>query len=214
MADFSRQFLDETITLIKELDSKDIESVAVGLAGVRERGGRLFILGEMNKTISVSNADLKPHAPRAYTLHIEKDQIGAVIGPGGKVVQDIQKTSGATVVIEEVDNKGVVNVFANNQESMDMALRRIRGIVAVPEVGTIYDGKVKTITPFGAFIEFLPGKDGLLHISQIRKMHGGKRIENLEDVMKVGDKVNVEIGEIDPKGKLSLVPVLEESASE
>jgi len=182
-----------------KVDGLTFEVMREALLQAKE--GRLFILGEMNKTISVSNADLKPHAPRAYTLHIEKDQIGAVIGPGGKVVQDIQKTSGATVVIEEVDNKGVVNVFANNQESMDMALRRIRGIVAVPEVGTIYDGKVKTITPFGAFIEFLPGKDGLLHISEIK----WERLETMDGVLEVGEEVKVKLVEVDKKtGKFRL----------
>jgi len=182
-----------------KVDGLTFEVMREALLQAKE--GRLFILGEMNKTISVSNADLKPHAPRAYTLHIEKDQIGAVIGPGGKVVQDIQKTSGATVVIEEVDNKGVVNVFANNQESMDMALRRIRGIVAVPEVGTIYDGKVKTITPFGAFIEFLPGKDGLLHISEIK----WERLESMDGVLEVGEEVKVKLVEVDKKtGKFRL----------
>jgi polyribonucleotide nucleotidyltransferase len=182
-----------------KVDGLTFEVMREALLQAKE--GRLFILGEMNKTISVSNADLKPHAPRAYTLHIEKDQIGAVIGPGGKVVQDIQKTSGATVVIEEVDNKGVVNVFANNQESMDTALRRIRGIVAVPEVGTIYDGKVKTITPFGAFVEFLPGKDGLLHISEIK----WERLETMDGVLQVGEEVKVQLVEVDKKtGKFRL----------
>jgi polyribonucleotide nucleotidyltransferase len=182
-----------------KVDGLTFEVMREALMQAKE--GRLFILGEMNKTISVSNADLKPHAPRAYTLYIEKDQIGAVIGPGGKVVQDIQKTSGATVVIEEVENKGVVNVFANNQESMDTALRRIRGIVAVPEVGTIYDGKVKTITPFGAFIEFLPGKDGLLHISEIK----WERLESMDGVLEVGEEVKVKLVEVDRKtGKFRL----------
>ena len=182
-----------------KVDGLTFEVMREALLQAKE--GRLFILGEMNKTISVSNADLKPHAPRAYTLHIEKDQIGAVIGPGGKVVQDIQKTSGATVVIEEVDNKGVVNVFATNQESMDTALRRIRGIVAVPEVGTIYDGKVKTITPFGAFVEFLPGKDGLLHISEIK----WERLESMDGVLEVGEEVKVQLVEVDKKtGKFRL----------
>ncbi|MBM3178511.1 MAG: polyribonucleotide nucleotidyltransferase [Bacteroidetes bacterium] len=168
---------------------------------LQAKEGRMHILGEMNKTIQSPNADLKSHAPRAYTLHIEKDQIGAVIGPGGKVVQDIQKTSGATVVIEEVDNKGKVSVFATNKESMDMALNRIRGIVAVPEVGTVYDGKVKNIMPFGAFVEFLPGKDGLLHISEIK----WERLETMEGVLQVGEEVKVKLVEVDKKtGKYRL----------
>ena len=182
-----------------KVDGLTFEVMKEALMQAKE--GRLHILGEMNKTISASNADLKPHAPRAHTIYIEKDQIGAVIGPGGKVVQDIQKTSGATVVIEEVDNRGVVNVFATNQESMDIALRRINGIVAIPEVGTIYDGKVKTIMPFGAFVEFLPGKDGLLHISEIK----WERLETMDGVFQVGQEVKVKLIEVDKKtGKFRL----------
>ncbi|MFM8348917.1 MAG: polyribonucleotide nucleotidyltransferase, partial [Bacteroidota bacterium] len=170
-----------------KVDGLTFEVMKEALMQAKE--GRLHILGEMNKTISASNADLKPHAPRAHTVYIEKDQIGAVIGPGGKVVQDIQKTSGATVVIEEVENRGVVNVFATNQESMDIALRRIHGIVAIPEVGTVYDGKVKTIMPFGAFVEFLPGKDGLLHISEIK----WERLETMDGIFQVGQEVKVKL---------------------
>jgi polyribonucleotide nucleotidyltransferase len=127
--------------------------------------------------------------------------IGAVIGPGGKVVQDIQNTTGATVVIEEVDNKGVVSVFATDKEAMDAAMRRIRAIVAVPEVGEVYEGKVKSIMPFGAFIEFMPGKDGLLHISEIK----WERLENMEGVLEVGEEVKVKLIEVDKKtGKFRL----------
>jgi len=182
-----------------KVDGLTFEVMKEALMQAKE--GRLHILGEMDKTITAPNADLKPHAPRAHTVYIEKDQIGAVIGPGGKVVQDIQKTSGATVVIEEVENKGVVNVFATNKESMEMALRRIRGIVALPEVGTVYDGKVKTIMPFGAFVEFLPGKDGLLHISEIT----WERLETMDGVFKVGQEVKVKLVEVDKKtGKFRL----------
>jgi len=163
--------------------------------------GRLHILNEMKKVISSPRPDLKPHAPRAQTLVIEKDMIGAVIGPGGKIIQDIQNTTGATVVIEEVDGKGVVNVFATNKESMDGAIRRIKGIVAIPEVGEIYDGKVKSIMPFGAFVEFMPGKDGLLHISEIK----WERLENMEGVLEVGEEVKVKLIEVDKKtGKFRL----------
>jgi polyribonucleotide nucleotidyltransferase len=163
--------------------------------------GRLHILNEMKKTIAKSNADLKPHTPRAFTIFIEKEMIGAVIGPGGKVVQDIQKTTGATVVIEETNNRGVVNVFANNQAVMDAAVKRIKGIVAVPEVGEVYDGVVKSIMPFGAFVEFMPGKDGLLHISEIK----WERLENMEGVLEVGEEVKVKLIEVDKKtGKFRL----------
>jgi polyribonucleotide nucleotidyltransferase len=163
--------------------------------------GRLHILNEMAKTITKSNADLKPHTPRAYTIVIEKEMIGAVIGPGGKVVQEIQKTTGATVVIEEVNNKGIVNVFASNKDVMDAAVRRIKAIVAVPEVGTVYDGVVKSIMPFGAFVEFMPGKDGLLHISEIK----WERLETMDGVLEVGEEIKVKLIEVDKKtGKFRL----------
>jgi polyribonucleotide nucleotidyltransferase len=168
---------------------------------LQAKGGRLHILNEMKKTLAQANADLKPHAPRAETVIIEKEMIGAVIGPGGKVVQDIQNTTGATVVIEEIGNKGVVNVFANSKEVMDKALRRIRGIVATPEVGEVYDGKVKSIMPFGAFVEFMPGKDGLLHISEIK----WDRLETMEGVLEVGEEIKVKLVEVDKKtGKFRL----------
>lgn len=168
---------------------------------LQAKEGRLHILNEMKKTLSKANDDLKPHAPRAETVIIEKEMIGAVIGPGGKVVQDIQNTTGATVVIEEVGNKGVVNVFANTKEVMDKALRRIRAIVAVPEVGEVYDGKVKSIMPFGAFVEFMPGKDGLLHISEIK----WERLETMEGVLEVGEEIKVKLVEVDKKtGKFRL----------
>lgn len=168
---------------------------------LQAREGRLHILNEMKKVLSQPNTDLKPHAPRAQTVVIEKDMIGAVIGPGGKVVQDIQNTTGATVVIEEVGNKGVISVFATNKEAMDAALKRINGIVQLPEVGTVYDGKVKSIVAFGAFVEFLPGKEGLLHISEIK----WERLENLEGVLEVGEEVKVKLVDVDKKtGKYRL----------
>lgn len=163
--------------------------------------GRLHILNEMKKTLAQARPDLKPHTPRAETVIIEKEMIGAVIGPGGKVVQDIQNTTGATVVIEEVNNKGIVNVFAASKEVMDAALRRIRAIVAVPEIGQVYDGKVKSIMPFGAFVEFMPGKDGLLHISEIK----WERLENMDGVLEVGEEIKVKLVEVDKKtGKFRL----------
>jgi polyribonucleotide nucleotidyltransferase len=163
--------------------------------------GRLHILSEMNKTIAKPAADLKPHTPRAYTIVIEKEMIGAVIGPGGKVVQEIQKTTGATVVIEEVNGKGIVNVFATNKDVMDAAVRRIKGIVAIPEVNTVYDGVVKSIMPFGAFVEFMPGKDGLLHISEIK----WERLETMDGVLEVGEEIKVKLIEVDKKtGKFRL----------
>jgi polyribonucleotide nucleotidyltransferase len=127
--------------------------------------------------------------------------IGAVIGPGGKVVQEIQKVTGATVVIEEIENGGLVSIFAKDQEMMDKAVKWIKGIVAVPEIGEVYTGKVKSIMPFGAFVEFMPGKDGLLHISEIK----WERLENMEGVLEVGEEVKVKLIEVDKKtGKFRL----------
>lgn len=165
------------------------------------RRGRLHIMNIVLETLPEPRPELKPHAPRIETLVIDKDQIGAIIGPGGKIIQDIQEKSGATVTIEEVDNKGIVNISATNAESIRIAVSRIKGIASKPEEGEIYDGVVKSIMPFGAFIEILPGKDGLLHISEIDY----KRIEKVEDVLKEGDKIRVKLLEIDKKtGKLRL----------
>ncbi len=165
------------------------------------KAGRLHILDKMRETIAEPRPDLKPSAPRSVTVKIERDQIGAVIGPGGKVVQDIQKESGATVVIEEKDNAGFVSIFAVNQDSLDKALRRVKGIVAIPTVGDIYEGKVKSIMPFGAFVEFMPGKDGLLHISEIK----WERLETMEGVLEVGEEITVKLVEVDKKtGKYRL----------
>jgi polyribonucleotide nucleotidyltransferase len=165
------------------------------------KAGRLHIMGEMNKTIAKPNADYKPHAPRIQTIIIDKEFIGAVIGPGGKVIQGIQKDTGTTISITEVDNNGIVEVAATNGESMQKAVNIIKGIVAVPVVGDEYVGKVKTIVDFGAFVEILPGKDGLLHISEI----SWKRLPSMEGVLQVGEEVKVKLIEIDKKtGKLKL----------
>jgi polyribonucleotide nucleotidyltransferase len=156
--------------------------------------------------------DMSPLAPRIISIKIPVDQIGAVIGPKGKVINQIQEETGAEISIEE---DGTIYIGATDGTSADAAKAQINAIAnpTMPEVGERYLGTVVKLAQFGAFISLLPGKDGLLHVSQIRKMHGGKRIENVEDVMKVGDKVQVEIAEIDPKGKLSLVPVLEGEAA-
>lgn len=168
---------------------------------LQAKEGRLHILNEMKKSLQAPRPDLKPHAPRAHTIFIEKELIGAVIGPGGKVIQDIQNTTGATVVIEEKDKRGIVSIFATNQTAMDGALKRINAIVAMPEVGTVYDGVVKSIMPFGAFVEFMPGKDGLLHISEIK----WERLETMDGVMEVGEQVKVKLVEVDKKtGKFRL----------
>ncbi|GEM67662.1 polyribonucleotide nucleotidyltransferase [Sphingobacterium mizutaii NBRC 14946 = DSM 11724] len=161
---------------------------------------RLHILGEMAKTISAPREDYKPHAPRIIQILIDKEFIGAVIGPGGKIIQEMQRETGATISIEEVENKGVVQIFADNKEAIDAALARIKAIVAKPEIGEIYEGKVKSIMPFGAFVEIMPGKDGLLHISEI----DWKRLETMDGVFKEGDMVTVKLLDVDKQGKMKL----------
>ena len=164
--------------------------------------GRMHILGKILDTIPEPRDDFKPHAPRIETILIPKDMIGAVIGPGGKIIQGIQEESGAVVTIEEVEEGGRVEIAASNRESIDVALARVKGIVAIPEEGETYTGKVKSILAFGAFVEFMPGKDGLLHISEIAY----KRLETMEESgIKEGDEVTVKLVEIDKKtGKFRL----------
>jgi len=165
------------------------------------RRGRLHILGEMAKTITQPREDYKPHVPRIVKLTIPREFIGAVIGPGGKIIQEMQRETGATIVIEEVGEFGIIDVVSSNKASIDAVKEKIKRIVAVPEVGEIYHGTVKTITAFGAFVEILPGKDGLLHISEIE----WSRLKDVESVLKVGDKIDVKLIEVDPKtGKLKL----------
>jgi polyribonucleotide nucleotidyltransferase len=162
--------------------------------------GRLHILGEMAKTITAPREDYKPHAPRIITIRIDKEYIGAVIGPGGKIIQEMQRETGATISIEEVGNQGVVQIFADNKEAIDKAVSRIKAIASKPEVGEIYEGKVKSIMPFGAFVEIMPGKDGLLHISEIDH----RRIETMDGIFQIGDEVRVKLLEIDKQGKFKL----------
>ncbi|MGY2132691.1 polyribonucleotide nucleotidyltransferase [Hymenobacter sp. HD11105] len=165
------------------------------------REGRLHILAEMAKTISQPASDMKPHTPRSHKMLIEKEFIGAIIGPGGKVIQQIQKDTNATVIIEEKDEKGHVSIYASNQEDMEAAISRIRAIAAQPEVGETYKGKVRSIQPYGAFVEIMPGKDGLLHISEV----GHERLNSLEGVLEVGQEIDVKLLDIDKKtGKYRL----------
>ena len=165
------------------------------------KAGRLHILNEMSKTLSAPSEDYKAHAPRIVVLRIAKEYIGAVIGPGGKIIQEIQRVTGASISIEEVNNEGVVEIASPNKQSIDAALNWVKGIVAEPEVGETYEGKVKTITAFGAFVEFMPGKDGLLHISEISK----DRLPSMEGVLTEGEKIQVKLVEIDKKtGKYRL----------
>lgn len=161
---------------------------------------RLHILNEMKKTIETPREDYKPHAPRIVSLKIDKEYIGAVIGPGGKIIQEMQRETGATISIEEVDNQGIVQIFADNKAAIDAAVGRIKAIAAKPEVGDTYEGKVKTIMPFGAFVEIMPGKDGLLHISEI----DWTRHETMDGIFNVGDIISVKLLEVDKQGKLKL----------
>ncbi len=166
------------------------------------RDGRMHILGKITETISEPRADLKDNAPRIVKMVIPKEMIGAVIGPGGKIIQDIQEKSGATISIEEIDNQGHIEISAVNKESIDTALARVKAIVAIPEIGETYPAKVKSIMPYGAFVEFMPGKEGLLHISEI----DWQRFETMEQTgLKEGDIIDVKLLEIDPKsGKFKL----------
>ena len=173
----------------------------LGQALEQARQGRMHILNKMTETISEPRPDLKPHAPRISQITIPKDLIGALIGPGGKVIQEIQSETGTTIVVEEINSVGVVDVFADNEESINQALGRINQIVAVPEVGEVYKGIVKSITNFGAFVEILPGREGLLHISEIE----WKRLKNVEEVLKEGQEIEVKLLDVDEKtNKLKL----------
>ena len=169
---------------------------------MQAKAGREHIMNEMMKTISEPRKELKPQVPRIVALTIPKEFIGAVIGPGGKIIQQMQEDTGATITIDEADGVGKVQVSAPNKESIDAALAKIKAIVAVPEVGEVYDGTVKSIMPYGCFVEILPGKEGLLHISEI----AWKRLETVEEAgIKEGDKIKVKLLEIDPKtGKYKL----------
>lgn len=165
------------------------------------REGRHHILKEMQKAITEPRAEYKPTAPRFHNIRIDREMIGAVIGPGGKVVQEIQKETGATVIIEETETGGLVSIFASNKEALDGAVRRVKAIVAQPEVGEIYEGKVKSIQPYGAFVEIMPGKDGLLHISEIT----WDRLEKVEGTLEIGQIVQVKLVDIDKRtGKYKL----------
>ena len=169
---------------------------------MQAKAGREHILGEMMKTLSAPRPELKPHVPRIEQIIIPKEFIGAVIGPGGKIIQGMQEDTGATITIDEEDGVGKVQVSGANKSIIDAALAKIRAIVAVPEVGEVYDGTVRSVMPYGCFVEFMPGKDGLLHISEI----DWKRLETVEEAgIKEGDKIKVKLLDIDPKtGKFKL----------
>ncbi|WP_276910751.1 polyribonucleotide nucleotidyltransferase [Hallella colorans] len=169
---------------------------------MQAKAGREHIMGEMMKTMSEPRAEMKPQVPRIVAIEIPKEFIGAVIGPGGKIIQQMQEDTGSTITIDEIDGVGKVQISAPNKDSIDAALAKIRGIVALPEVGEVYEGTVKSVMPYGCFVEILPGKEGLLHISEI----AWKRLETVEEAgISEGDKIKVKLLDIDAKtGKYKL----------
>jgi len=182
-----------------KIDGLSYDMLAEALNQAKE--GRAHILGEMMKTIESPREDYKSHAPRIVQMRIAKEFIGAIIGPGGKIIQEMQRESGATISIEEKDNMGIVQIYADNKDAIDAVYNKIKGITATAEVGEIYEGKVKSIMPFGAFVEIMPGKDGLLHISEI----DWQRYESMDGVLTEGQIVKVKLIDIDKKtGKMKL----------
>jgi len=169
---------------------------------LQAKAGREYILGKLTETIAEPRAEMKPHVPRIVAFDIPKEFIGAVIGPGGKIIQQMQEDTGTTITIDETDGVGKVQVSAPNKESIDAAIQKIKAIVAIPEVGEIYEGTIRSIMPYGCFVEIMPGKDGLLHISEIN----WNRLNTVEDAgLHEGDKIKVKLMEIDPKtGKYKL----------
>lgn len=182
-----------------KVDGLSMDIMRQALAQAKK--GRMHILDAMYNCTPAAREDVKPHAPRMVKINIDKEYIGAVIGPGGKVIQEIQRETGATINIEEVENRGEVSIFSKEKASLDKALAWINGLVAVPVVGESYEGTVKSIKEFGAFVEFLPKKEGLLHISEI----SWKRLESMDGIFKEGDKVKIKLLDIDQKtGKFKL----------
>ncbi len=183
-----------------KVDGLSYEILEKALNQARE--GRMHILGKITECIAEPRAELKPHAPRIETIRIPKEFIGAIIGPGGKIIQGMQEETGATISIEEIDGEGVVEIAATNGKAISDVLAKIKAIVAIPEAGEVYEGTVRSVMPYGAFVEFMPGKDGLLHISEI----DWKRFETMEEAgIKEGDTLKVKLVEIDPKtGKFKL----------
>lgn len=183
-----------------KVDGLSYEILETALRQAKE--GRMHILGKIQETLAEPRADLKPHAPRIIVMFIPKEMIGAVIGPGGKIIQGMQAETGAVISIEEIGDQGRVEIAANNKAAIDAAVAKIKGITSIPEVGEIYPAKVKSIMPYGCFVEFLPGKEGLLHISEI----DWKRIEKMEDTgIKENDMLEVKLLDIDAKtGKFKL----------
>ncbi len=182
-----------------KVDGLSMDVMRKALAQAKE--GRLHILDAMYATIQEARSDVKPHAPRMVKLFIDKEFIGAVIGPGGKVIQEIQRETTTTINLEEKNNMGEISIFSTNKDGVERAVAWIKGIVAVPQVGDVYEATVKSIMPFGAFVEFLPGKQGLVHISEV----SWKRLETLEGIVREGDVMKVKLIGTDPKsGKFKL----------
>jgi polyribonucleotide nucleotidyltransferase len=183
-----------------KVDGLSYEILEKALAQAKE--GRLHILGKITEAMPEVRPELKPHAPRIETIIVEKEFIGAIIGPAGKIIQGIQERTGATISIEEVEGKGIVEISATNKESIDAAVKAVNAIIAVPETDTVYEGKIASIMPYGAFVEFMPGKEGLLHISEM----DWKRLDSVEETgLKEGDPISVKLLDIDPKtGKFRL----------
>ena len=183
-----------------KVDGLSYEVLAKALEQAKR--GRMHIMDKITETIAEPRADFRPFVPRIVQMVIPSEFIGAVIGPGGKVIQEIQKATGTTITITEADNKGYVDIFSQDKDGLDAAYARIKGIVAIPEVGEIYKGKIKSIVSFGAFVEILPGKDALLHISEIDH----RRFETMEQTgLKEGQEIEVKLIGVDPKtNKLKL----------
>jgi polyribonucleotide nucleotidyltransferase len=204
--DFKVAGTEKVITAL-QLDTKldGIPASVLAAALKQARSARMTILDVMREAIA-SHGEMSPNAPRIITIKVPVDKIGEVIGPKGKMINSIQDETGAEITIED---DGTIYIGATDGPSAEAARATINAIANphMPEVGERFLGTVVKTTTFGAFVSLLPGKDGLLHITQIRKLHGGKRIDNIDDVMHIGDKVQVEIREIDDRGKLSLVPV-------
>jgi polyribonucleotide nucleotidyltransferase len=209
--DFKVAGTREFITAL-QLDTKldGIPASVLGAALNQAKGARLAILDVMLEAIDEPD-EMSPYAPRIITIKIPVDKIGEVIGPKGKMINQIQDDTGAQISIED---DGTIYVGADNGEAAEAARAMINGIAnpTMPEIGERYLGTVVKTTSFGAFVSLMPGRDGLLHISKLRALAGGKRVENVDDIVKVGQKIQVQIGEIDDRGKLSLVPVIEDDS--
>ena len=168
---------------------------------LQAKAGRLHILDKISETLASPREEMNDSAPRIEQLFIDKDMIGAVIGPGGKVIQEIQKESETTITLEEQEKNAKVSIFGANGAGVKLALKRVLAIAAKPEIGTIYDGKVKAIMPYGAFVEIMPGKDGLLHVSEIK----WEKVDDVSKILEEGEEIKVKLVAIDPKsGKLKL----------